>query len=183
VGLQRNSQGELVRGYGRHWDIHELASSRMAAPGMCPPGMTFSWVSPGLGLVEGLCGLGKGIGDGLVPVHLRAAGAEFSRALLAQSLGDQAWSAAGFLVAPTGSNPRYRLVIPLGEHLDAEVGGIWLAQRRPATSVKVSKLCLGAVRSQRCRPPSSGWPNWSNGPTHWPLGAESLLPNLLAQHG
>jgi hypothetical protein len=32
----------------------------------------------------------------------------------------------------------------LGEHLDAEVGGIWLAQRRPATSVKVSKLCLGA---------------------------------------
>jgi hypothetical protein len=43
-----------------------------------------------------------------------------------------------------------RLVIPLGgEHLDAEVGGIGLAQRRPATSVKFSKLCLGAVRSQR----------------------------------
>ena len=36
-------------------------------------------------LVEGLGGLGKGVGDGLVPVHVGTAGAEFSRALLAQS--------------------------------------------------------------------------------------------------
>src|SRR5215211_4531788 len=46
---------------------------------------TCSWLSPGFELVEGLGGLSEGVGDGLVPVHLRAAGAEFSRALLAQS--------------------------------------------------------------------------------------------------
>jgi hypothetical protein len=72
----------------------------------------------------------------------------------------------------------FRLVIPLGEHLDAEVGGIWLAQCRPATSVKVSKLCLGAVRSQRCRRPSSSWTNWSNGPAHWPREAFARLRHL-----
>ena len=38
--------------------------------------------------VEGLGGLGKGVGDGLVPVHVGTAGAEFSRALLAQSFRD-----------------------------------------------------------------------------------------------
>src|SRR5215218_4310925 len=65
------------------------ASSRLAAPpGMCPPGPTCSWLSPGSELVEGLGGLIDGIGDGLVPVHLGAAGAEFSRALLAQSFRD-----------------------------------------------------------------------------------------------
>jgi hypothetical protein len=71
-----------------------------------------------------------------------------------------------------------RLVIPLGEHLDAEVGGIWLAQCRAATSVKVSKLCLGAVRSRRCRRPSSSWTNWSNGPAHWPREAFARLGHL-----
>jgi hypothetical protein len=33
----------------------------------------------GLGFVEGLRDLGEGVGEGLVPVHVRAAGAEFSR--------------------------------------------------------------------------------------------------------
>ena len=33
-------------------------------------------------------GLSEGVGDGLVPVHLGAAGAKFSRALLAQSFRD-----------------------------------------------------------------------------------------------
>ena len=44
-------------------------------------GATCSWLSPGLGLVEGLGGLGKGVGDCLVPVHVGTAGAEFLRAL------------------------------------------------------------------------------------------------------
>src|SRR4029434_9581783 len=47
-------------------------------------GATCLWLSPGLEFVEGLGGLSEGVGDGLVPVHLGAAGAEFSRALLAQ---------------------------------------------------------------------------------------------------
>jgi hypothetical protein len=51
-------------------------------------GAPCSWLSPGLEFVEGLGGLGKGVGDGLVPVHLGTAGAQFSRALLAQSFGD-----------------------------------------------------------------------------------------------
>ena len=38
----------------------------------------------GLGFAEGLGGLGEGVGDGLVPVHVRAAGMQFPRALLAQ---------------------------------------------------------------------------------------------------
>jgi hypothetical protein len=50
----------------------------------------------------------------------------------------------------------------LGEHLDAEVSGIGLAQRRRATSVKVSELCLGAEIAAM---PSAEQraPNWSNG--------------------
>ena len=48
-------------------------------------GATCSWLSPGFELVEGLGGLAKGVGDGLVPVHVGTAVAEFSRALLAQS--------------------------------------------------------------------------------------------------
>ena len=38
----------------------------------------------GLAFVEGLGGLGEGVGDGLVPVHVRAAGAQFPRALFAE---------------------------------------------------------------------------------------------------
>ena len=34
----------------------------------------------------GLGGLRKGVGEGLVPIHVRAAGAEFPGALLAQGL-------------------------------------------------------------------------------------------------
>ena len=34
-----------------------------------------SWLSHGSELVEGLGGLGEGVGEGLVPVHVRAAGA------------------------------------------------------------------------------------------------------------
>src|SRR5829696_146854 len=49
------------------------------------PGRTGSWLGPRLGFVEGLCDLGKGVGDGLVPVHVGTACAEFSRALLAES--------------------------------------------------------------------------------------------------
>jgi hypothetical protein len=51
-------------------------------------GAACSWLGPGLEFVEGLGGLGKGVGDGLVPVHVGAAGAEFSRAPLAQSFRD-----------------------------------------------------------------------------------------------
>ena len=51
-------------------------------------GATCSWLSLGLELVEGLGGLGEGVGEGLVPVHVGTAGAEFARTLLAQSFGD-----------------------------------------------------------------------------------------------
>ena len=51
-------------------------------------GATRSWLSPGLEFVEGLGGLSEGVGDGLVPVHLGTACAEFSRALLAESFRD-----------------------------------------------------------------------------------------------
>jgi hypothetical protein len=51
-------------------------------------GASCSWLSAGFELAEGLGGLGKGVGDGLVPVHVGTAGAEFSRARLAQSFGD-----------------------------------------------------------------------------------------------
>src|SRR5215207_142385 len=67
-----------------------LASSRMAAPWHVPTGATCSWLSPEFELVEGLGGLGEGVGDGLVPVHVGAAGAEFSRVLLAQSFRHEA---------------------------------------------------------------------------------------------
>ena len=60
----------------------------MAAPGHVSTGATWLWLGSGLEFVEGLGGLGKGVGDGLVPVHVGAAGAEFSRAVLAQSFGD-----------------------------------------------------------------------------------------------
>src|SRR5215831_8903389 len=45
---------------------------------------TRSWLGLGLELVEGLGGMGEGVGEGLVPVHVRAAGAQFPGALLAQ---------------------------------------------------------------------------------------------------
>src|SRR4029453_14683296 len=47
-------------------------------------GATCSWLSPGFEFVEGLGGLGKGVGDGLVPVHVGAAGAGFCPGLRAR---------------------------------------------------------------------------------------------------
>jgi hypothetical protein len=47
-----------------------------------------SWLSPGFEFVEGVGGLSEGVGDGLVPVHVGAASAKFSRALHAQSFRD-----------------------------------------------------------------------------------------------
>src|SRR5262252_9946361 len=41
-------------------------------------------LGPGFELAEGLGDLGEGVGDGLVPVHVRAAGVELPRALFAQ---------------------------------------------------------------------------------------------------
>jgi hypothetical protein len=66
------------------------ASSRWPLLAGVHRGATCSWLGLGLGFVEGLGGLGEGVGDGLVPVHVGAAGAEFSCALLAQSFHDQA---------------------------------------------------------------------------------------------
>src|SRR5580692_3119852 len=45
------------------------------------------WLDRGSGLAEGLAGLAEGIGQGLIPVVVRAAGAKFPGALLAQSFG------------------------------------------------------------------------------------------------
>jgi hypothetical protein len=42
-----------------------------------------SWLRLGSGFVKGLGGLGEGVSDGLVPVHVRAAGAELPGALIA----------------------------------------------------------------------------------------------------
>jgi hypothetical protein len=47
-----------------------------------------SWLGLGLKLGEGLGGLGQDVGEGLVAIHIGATGTEFSRALLAQSFGD-----------------------------------------------------------------------------------------------
>lgn len=38
-------------------------------------------LGPGFEFAEGLGDLGEGVGDGLVPAHVRAAGVEFPRAL------------------------------------------------------------------------------------------------------
>src|SRR5215475_14040845 len=45
-----------------------------------------SWLSFGFELAEALGGLGEGVGEGLVPAHVRAAGAQFPGALIAQRL-------------------------------------------------------------------------------------------------
>jgi hypothetical protein len=62
----------------------------MPLPPVVPPsragtGTARSWLGLGLELVEGVGGLSESVGDGLVPVYVRTAGAEFARALLAQS--------------------------------------------------------------------------------------------------
>ena len=67
---------------------HELGVEPSGRSWHVSTGAKCSWLSPGFELVEDLGGLSEGVGDGLVPVHLRAAGAEFSRALLAQSFDD-----------------------------------------------------------------------------------------------
>ena len=46
-----------------------------------------SWLRLGSGFVKGLGGLGEGVSDGLVPVHVRAASAELPGALIAQGCG------------------------------------------------------------------------------------------------
>ena len=47
-----------------------------------------SWPGRGFKIVESLGGLGEGVGEGLVPVHVRALGAQFPRALFAQGCRD-----------------------------------------------------------------------------------------------
>ena len=60
--------------------------STVAAP-PCPPAAR-SWLPLGSEVVESLGGLGEGVGEGLVPVHVRALGAQFPRALFAQGCRD-----------------------------------------------------------------------------------------------
>jgi F0F1-type ATP synthase membrane subunit c/vacuolar-type H+-ATPase subunit K len=57
-----------------------LASLR---PSRYQPVHRRSWLDLGSGFAEGLGGLGEGVGEGLVPLHVRAAGAEFPGPLLA----------------------------------------------------------------------------------------------------
>ena len=47
-----------------------------------------SAAEPGRSLAEGLGDLGERVGDGLIPVHVRAAGAQFPRTVLAQGCRD-----------------------------------------------------------------------------------------------
>jgi hypothetical protein len=54
------------------------ASSRMAPSWQVSTGATCSWLSPGLSSLRAWVVSGKGVGDGLVPVHVGAAGVEFS---------------------------------------------------------------------------------------------------------
>jgi hypothetical protein len=64
---------------------HELGVGPTGRSWHVSTGATCSCLGFGLEFVEGLGGLSEGVGDGLVPVHVGAAGAEFARALLAQS--------------------------------------------------------------------------------------------------
>src|SRR5467141_2133375 len=57
--------------------------SVVAAP-PCPPAAR-SWLRLGSEIVEGLGGLGDGVGNGLVPVHVRPAGAQLPYAFIVQS--------------------------------------------------------------------------------------------------
>src|SRR4249919_600983 len=57
--------------------------STVAAP-PCPPAAR-SWLPLGSEVVEGLGGLGEGVDDGLVPVHVRPAGAQLLHVFIAQS--------------------------------------------------------------------------------------------------
>src|SRR5690348_10561046 len=58
--------------------------STVAAPAV-PGGSSRSWLRLGSEVAEGLGGLGDGIGDGLVPVHVCPAGAQLPYAFIAQS--------------------------------------------------------------------------------------------------
>src|SRR6516165_11440890 len=49
-----------------------------------PVSLPCSWLGGGIRFAEGLGGLGQSVNEGLVPVHVRAAGAQFPGALLAQ---------------------------------------------------------------------------------------------------
>src|SRR5207253_2378105 len=59
-----------------------MISAVAATP--CPPA-TRSWLRLGSEIVEGLGGLGDGVGNGLVPVHIRPASAQLPYAFIAQS--------------------------------------------------------------------------------------------------
>ena len=58
---------------------HELGVEPNGRSWHVSTGATCSWLSPGFELVEGLGGLGKGVGDALVPVHVAAPRARSSR--------------------------------------------------------------------------------------------------------
>src|SRR6516165_12101961 len=70
----------------------------------------------GLELAEGLADLGEGVGEGLVPVHVRAAGAEFPGALLTQGCRHDR--------ADQLSSPRRLADVGFGGAVD-DRGGIW----------------------------------------------------------
>jgi hypothetical protein len=120
-----------------------------------------------------LGGLGKGVGDGMVPVHVGTAGTEFSRALLAQSFGhDQADQPSeirqlgrgiGFGRALNhrgslrlGGGKRARDDVQDGAHQEAVTGPL-----EGADAVAAELKCGSPVVYEKCDP---GDPNVVEGP-------------------
>jgi hypothetical protein len=72
--------------HDRHGHLRTIGRSHRQYPHL--EAAVRSWLGLRLEFAEGLGGLGEGVGDGLVPVHARAASAQFPRALLAQGCRD-----------------------------------------------------------------------------------------------
>jgi hypothetical protein len=116
----------------------------------------------GIGFVEGLGGLGEGVAEGLVPVHVGAAGAEFSRALLAQSFRHEADQLSdsrrlGHIGFDRALNDRGSLRLGVGKRARDDVeDGIYreavTAPLEGLNSAAAELECGGPVVKEECDP-------------------------------